>query len=264
MTELDEKIQQANIERARKYPLLMIVDNRKEIREISISAQDYMVELNPELKKVKIWEVIPRITIEFILAALKKLNKSDAMNEGESTIIIGDIMEIGIDGMFTTDGDKDGNITPLIKTRSEFKYENVSLPYRDEMTIDQLKVLQSENCEGLPVQFYDNREEIKEISKMAMKVLLSDYGVKMGGDDEWYIIPLTVVAFFRKTRDWLVEHKDDGEAGVEINFANLINIGISKEGGFSDDDPVDYVLYIQSEQIFKKDNAKDDGKTEND
>ena len=264
MTELEEKIQQANIERARKYPLLMIVDNRKEIREISMAAQDYMIELNPDLKKIKIWEVIPRITIEFITAALKKLNKKDAMANGESTIIIGDIMEIGIDGMLTTDGDKDGNITPLIKTRSEFKYENISLPYRDEISIDQLKILQAEHCEGLPAQFYDNREEIKDISKMAMKVLLSNFGIRMGSDDDWFIIPLTVVAFFRKTRDWLVEHKDDGEAGVEINFANLINIGISKEGGFDDDDPVDYVLYIQSEQIFKKDNAKDDGTTEED
>ena len=43
---------------------------------------------------------------------------------------------------------------------------------------------------------------------------------------------------------------------------DLINLGITKEGGIEEGDPVDYILYITPQQIFKKDNAKDDGKTE--
>lgn len=261
MTELEQKIQQAGIERERRYPLLAIVDNRKEIREISIATQDYMIELNPDVKRIKIWEAVPRIVIEFILASFTKLSKSDAMKNGESSIIIGDIMELGVDGLLTNDADKDGNLTPLVRCRSEFKYENISLPYNDDMTIDQLNILQEEKCEGLPVQFFENREEIKEVTRIAMNPLKNNYGIIMGEED-WFIIPLTVVAFFRKTRDYLVEHKDDSEVGLEINFANLIKMGIAKEGGIEEGDPVDYVLYITPEQVFKKDNAKGDDVTE--
>lgn len=262
MTELEQKIQQANIERERRYPLLAIVDNRKEIRDISIAAQEYMIELNPDVKKIKIWEAIPRIVIEFINAAFTKLSKSDAINNGSSSIIIGDIMELGVDGLLTNDADKDGNLTPFIKCRSEFKYENISLPYQDEISIDDANILRDEKCEGLPAQFFDNRDEIKEVTHIAMKKLENNFGIIMGESQDWYIIPLTVVAFFRKVRDYLVEHKDDEEVGIDINFADLIKIGITKEGGMDEDDPVDYVLYITPNQIFKKENAKGDNITE--
>jgi hypothetical protein len=262
VNELEERIRKAEIEKERRYPLLNIVDNRKEIRDISMAAQDYMSELNPELKKIKVWEAIPRIVIEFIQASFTKLSRADAMNNGSSSIIIGDIMELGVDGLRTNDGDKDGNITPLIKCRSEFKYENVNLPYRDEISADDAAILREENCEGLPVQFFDNREEIKEISIIAKKSLETNYGIMFGNSDDWYIIPLIVVAFFRKTRDYLVKHKDDGEIGVAISFANLLKIGIIKEGGIEEGDPVDYFLYINPEQVFKKDNAKGDDITE--
>lgn len=262
MTELEQQIKQANIERERRYPLLAIVDNRNEIREIAQAAQDYMTELNPDVKRIKIWEAIPRIVIEFINASFTKLSKKDAMSNGSSSIIIGDIMELGVDGLQTKDGDKDGNLTPFIKCRSEFKYENVSLPYMDEISIDDARILQDEHCEGLPAQFFENREEIKEVTLIAMKVLEDKYGIMMGETNDWFIIPLTVVAFFRKMRDYLVAHKDDGEIGMDINFADLIKVGITKEGGMEEGDPVDYVLYITPNQIFKKENAKDDALTE--
>lgn len=262
MTELEQKIQQAGIERERRYPLLAIVDNREEIRIISQKTQDYMIEMNSELRRIKIWEAIPRIVIEFINASFTKLSKSDAAKKGQSSIIIGDIMELGVNGIATKDGDKEGNLTPFIRCRSEFKYENVSLPYIDEVPIDIAKIMREDNCEGLPIQFFDNRDEIKDISLIAMNSLDKNYGIIMGEKSDWFIIPLTVVAFFRQVRAFLVEHKDDGEIGIDINFADLIKIGITKEGGIEEGDPVDYILYITPNQIFKKDNAKDDGVTE--
>ena len=261
MTSLEEKIKQQKIEQERRYPLLDITDNRREIREIANATQDYLGELDHNLKRLKCWDVIPRVVIEFIHASFTKLSKDDAMKEGQSSIIIGDIMEIGIQYMSTTDGDKFGNLTPFIYCRSEFKYENVKLPYRDEVPVDIAKIMASEKCEGLPIQFFDNREEIKDISENAKATLEDDYGV-IFADNTWWLIPLTVMAFFRKTRDWLVEHKDDGEIGVEINFADLLKIAITKEGGMEEDDPVDYVLSITPHQIFKKDNAKADDITE--
>lgn len=262
MTELESKIKQSEIESNRKYPLLDITNNRKEIRAISINAQDYMVELNPDVKRLKIWEAIPRIVIEFILASFKQLKKGDAKESGKSSVIIGDLMELGIEYMSTSDAIKAGNITPFIHCRSEFKFENASIPYIDAVPIDIAKQMREERCEGLPIQFFDNRKVIKEISILAMHVLTNNYGIIMGEEEDWWMIPLVVVAFFRKSKEFLIEHKDDGGIGVKINFADLIKFGITKEGGIEEGDPVDYVLYINPNQIFKKDNAKSDGDTE--
>ncbi len=260
MTTLEEKIHQAGVERARKYPLLDISDNRKEIREISQETQNYLNENIPNLKKLKVWEAIPRMVIEFIKASFTKLSKTDAMKQGESNVILGDVMELGVQYMATNDGDKLGNLTPVIRCRSEFKYENINLPYRDEVPLDIANILESEKCEGLPIQFYDNRDEIKDISTIAWNEL-SNYGI-LTTPESWWLLPLVFVHFFRETRKWLVDHKDDGEIGVEINFADLIKIAITKEGGLDEDDPVDYVLSITPNQIFKKDNAKGDDLTE--
>ena len=261
MTELEQKIQQTEIERKRRYPLLDISDNRSEIRDISIATQDYIVELNPDVKRIKIWESIPRIVIEFILSAFKRISRTDAVKEGVSSVTIGDIMELGVDYMETNDADKSGNLTPCIKCRSEFKYENISLPYMDEVPVDIAKEMRDENCEGLPIQFFENRDEIKAITLDAMQVLEKQYGIMFGPND-WWIVPLIVVAFFRQVRSFLVEHKDDGEIGLSINFAGLLNISITKEGGIDEDDPIDYFLGITPEQVFKKDNAKGDDITE--
>lgn len=259
MTSLEEKIKQSAIERNKKYPLLDISDNRKEIREIAQATQNYMIELNPDLKRIKIWEAIPRIVIEFIRASFTKLSKSDALKDGESSVVIGDLMELGVQYMSTADGEKAGNLTPVIRCRSEFKYENAALPYNDEVPVDVASVMEEEKCPGLPIQFFDDRKTIKEISEIATKEL-ENYGIFVM--DEWWVIPLTVIAFFRKTKEYLIEHKDDGEIGVEINFAELIKITITKEGGMEEGDPVDYVLSITPNQIFKKDNAKGDDITE--
>jgi hypothetical protein len=260
MTNLEEKIKQMGIEQERRYPLLDISNNRKEIREISEATQDYLIELNSDLKRIKIWEAIPRIVIEFIQASFTKLSKTDAKNNGESSLVLGDIMEIGIQYMSTVDGDKAGNLTPIIRCRSEFKYENVQLPFRDEVPVDIANIMIDENCSGLPIQFFDNREEIKDIATLAMKNL-ERFGI-IFGDNDWWVVALVFVAFFRKTRDFLVAHKDDGEIGVEISFADLLKIAITKEGGIEEGDPVDYVLSIIPDQIFKKDNAKGDDVTE--
>lgn len=260
MTELEEQIKQAGVERQRRYPLLDITNNREEIRAIAQAAQDYMVELNSDVKRIKVWEAIPRMVIEFIQGAFTKLSKDDALKQGESSIIIGDIMELGIEYMGTADGDKQGNLTPVVHCRSEFKWENNLLPYHDEISVDEARVLREENCEGLPAQFFENRKEIKEVCMIARRKL-EDCGIILPESD-WWILALTVVAFFRKTKEYLVEHKDDGEIGVEIDFANLLKIAVTKEGGLEEGDPVDYILSITPNQIFKKDFAKGDDTTE--
>lgn len=265
-TTLEEKINQANIERARKYPLLNISDNRAEIREIAQETQDYIVELNPEIKRPHIWEAIPRIVIELITATFDELKKHSVTKTGLEKVTFGDIMEMGVEYTTTSDADKFGNITPFCTCRSEWQYENISLPYQDDVPSDIARTLESEQCSGLPIQFYENREVIKSISIAAFRELHTKYGIKFSADVEdtrsWWLIPFITMAFMRKAREYLVKHKDDGEIGVSINFADLISFGIRKEGGIDEDDPIDYVLFIEAGQIFKKDNAKSDGDTE--
>jgi hypothetical protein len=265
MTQLEEKIKQATVEKHRRYPLLDVTDNRAEIREISQAAQDYMVELCPSVKRLRIWEAIPTIVIEFMIAAFGELSKADAMKLGESSVIIGNLFEIKLKGMLTSDGDKMGNISPSITCRSEFKWEDKDLPYIDNIMVDQAEILREEQCEGLPVQFFEDRETIKRICTTAAGPLTNDYGITVGEHD-WWLISLVVVAFFRKAKEWLINwgesHKNDDTIGVDINLADVISLGINKEGGIDEDDPVTFVLSITPQQIFKKDHAKGDDSTE--
>lgn len=258
--ELEEKIKQSNVERARKYPLLDINDNRAEIREISQATQEYIHEIEPELKKLKLWEAFPRMVIEFIKATMNELDKSEAVTKGESSLVIGNLFEIAIQYTETPDGDKYGNLTPVIRCRSEFKYEDANLPYHDEVPLNIARELQDEGYGKLPIQFYENRAVIKKICIAAWKSL-DDYGL-FTNESQWWILMTVVMCFFRKMKDYLIEHKDDGEVGVEINFADLLKVSITKEGGMDEDDPVDYILSIQPNQIFKKDYTKSDAVTE--
>ena len=259
--DLSEKIRQSQIDKARKYPLLDISDNRAEIREISQNTQHYLNEKYPELKQVKLWEAIPRMVIEFLRASLSELDKSDALTKGESAISIGDLFDIVIQYTATPDGDKFGNLTPVIRCKTEFRYEDKDLPYNDVVTIEEAATLREEQAELLPAQFFSNRVLIKKISLTAWKSLADNYGI-FTVEAQWWLLPLVVLAFFRMTKEWLIAHKDDGEFGIEINFADLLKISIAKEGGLEEDDPVDYILSITPNQVFKKDFAKSDEVTE--
>lgn len=254
---LEEKVKKARLEQEARYPLLDIRDSRKEIREICELASDYLLELNPEVKKPQFWELMARIPMEFLKEVFTYLNDRKTTEVGEIYLPLGNILEVGI--QFTkTDGDKEGTLNPVIRCKDEFNYKKKDEPYDDSLSVEMNQILESENhIEHLLPQFFDDREVIGKISESVKGTLSSKYGVTL---IDWTLIPTVFVAFFRKAKDYLILHKDDGECGVEIKFGDLCNIGIER---FGSDEEIDYELYVTPGQIFKKDFAKGDEMTEN-
>ena len=257
MTELDKKIEDATIEKAMRYPLMRIKDNLTEIRKISEMAQDYIVKMNPEIYRPGRWEAIPQITIDFLTEVFKYLGDRKRTDVAEVYLNIGDIMRVSIEYTATEGADKEGTLNPKISIGPDMDIN--TREYDDSLTIDQAEILKADECENLPVQFFEDRKVIKEISMSLKPKLYTNYGIKIS-DRSWTVIPSSVVAFFRCAKAWLLEHKDDGPCGVEINLGNTVYIGVQKEG-LEDEDP-EYFVYITPGQVFKLDFAKGDAQTE--
>jgi hypothetical protein len=256
MEDLEAKMHQASLERQTRYPLLSITDNLKEIREIAEKTQDYMVELNPELLRPQLWESIPRIAMEFIEHAFAYMGDRKTTEFGEICLPLGKIMTVGVEYATTEGSDKEGTFNPFIRIGKEMDYDYKDEPYDNSIDVNMASLLREEQCENLMGQFFDNRKEIKTISQSVTSILLNNYGIKFL---DWTLVPLTFVAFFRKAKEYLISHKDDGECGVEINFGDAVTFGIEKEGW---DDDISYRIYIIPGQKPKLNNAKDDSKTE--
>lgn len=257
MTELDKKIEQASVEKALRYPMMRIKDNLKEIREIGERAQDYFVKLDPEVLRPNRWEPIPQITMDFLNSVFKYLGDRKTTEVAEIYLNVGNIMRVSIEYASTKGADKEGTLNPKITVGPDMDFNKRE--YEDSMTIEQAETLRVDGCEHLPIQFFDDRKVIKEICMELKPKLYTNYGIKIT-DSSWGIIPLSVVAFFRCAKDWLIQHKDDGECGVQINLGNTVFIGVEKEG--LEEDDVEYFIYITPGQNFKLDYAKGDDKTE--
>lgn len=255
---LDDKIENAKIEKELRYPLMRVKDNLTEIRLIGEAAQDYIVKLNPEIKRPGRWEAIPQITMDFLEAVFKYLGERKRTDVSEVYLDLGNIMRASIEYAITeTNGDgKNGTLNPKIVVGSDMKLETSE--YDDDLTFDQAEILVADGCENLPIQFFDNRKVIKEISIGLLSKLMTNSGIKIT-DRSWTLVPCAFVAFFRCAKKWLIDHKDDGPCGIEINVGGTVFIGIAKEGS---DDDLDYYLYITPGQVFKCDYAKGDDKTE--
>lgn len=255
MTELDQKIEKATVEKAMRYPLVGIKDNLAEIREIGQMAQDYFTELDPEVLRPSRWEIIPQITIDFLDSVFKYLGDKKRTDVAEIYLRLGDIMTPAIEYATTKGADKDGTLNPKITIGPDMAFDKTD--YDDSITMEQAQILEADGCNHLPIQFFEDREVIKEICLELKPKLYSRYGIKLM--QNWALIPLAFVAFFRCAKKWLINHKDDGECGVEINIGDYVFMGIQKEG---DDDDVEYIMYITPGQKFKLDYAKGDEKTE--
>ena len=66
INELSAEIEKVETERRKRYPLLEIVNNREQIREIAENTLEYAGELYPSLKGLEYWEVVPRMAIELM------------------------------------------------------------------------------------------------------------------------------------------------------------------------------------------------------
>lgn len=255
MTTLEEKTNQVNREREHRHPLLDVRENRKELRLIAERAQEYIREKAPELADIRDWAAIPRVAISVLTEMFVVTHKMMLETKNDVSIQIGDFMTIGIEYL-GTNGDKDGNLTPVIIPGPELDYNRELTEYDDAIPVDMKRELEDEGLHYLLPQFYDIRTILNDMFVGLLPVLESDYGIVIS---DWSVAMLIFAAFFRMAKQYLVEHKDDGEYGLVINLAEAAFIEITKDG--TDEDPI-YAICVTPGQTFKKDYAKGDNLTE--
>lgn len=246
INELSTEIEKEQVERAKRYPLLDIQNNREEIRTIAQETIKYAAELYPRLEGIEYWEIIARTAIEFMnqyikLANSKKSTKNCVM------IPMGEFMSVGVEYGETADSDKDGTYNPIITIGPELAYDNEN-PENNKLR------------KNPPVFNEDDEQNIDFICKSTQNVCKSKYTIIF--EDHKDIARLTF-AFFRQIRQYLIDHKDDESTsdfdyGLDIDLGNVLDIGICK---YDVDGVVNYAIQFSPGQSLKV-LVKDDEDTE--
>lgn len=251
MKTLDEAIKETEIERAQRYPLLDISTNVNELSEIAEEAAKYVVEMNDELAKPEPWEFVVQSVMQVLTATFKYLDQRKSTDFSEVYIDLGKLFRVAISYGVTKNADKNATFNPVINVGQEMAYASKDAGYNDLMTADMAKELEDLGLKYLHPMFFDNKEQMKEIFEKAANNLASKYGIKI---PESEALSYIFVAFFRKAKEYFINHKDEDE--VEIKLGRLITMGIDKEADG------DYFIYVTPGQEFKMANAKGDNKTE--
>lgn len=242
---LDEMISSANKELPDRKPLLNFSENVEEIREICLRACPYVREMNNELLEPEPWEVLIQGVIYVLKETFAMLNDNKSPDVGEVFIEYGTLMKIAISAAVTRTADKVGTYNPCIYVGKELEYGFSD--YNDLMTSEMAQTLKSEGLEFLHPMFFEQREQIKDICERASRRLESEMGIQMF---DYESLTYFVVAFFRKAKEYLVEHKDED---MQFYIGRLIKMGIEKHKDGT------YFIYVTPAQEFKMENAKGDG-----
>lgn len=250
---LDEAVKEAEKGRVMRYPLWDFKQNVAEIREIATAAQKYVHELNPEICEPPVWEFVPQTVQQVMVASFEYLNKRKSREHNQVYMDFGALMTIGINYAETAEADKEGTFNPWIKVGRELSYAFREEPYNDAMSTDMAKELKDMGMQYLHPMFYDVREQMKEIFETASGIIESKYGYEIPDSDT---LSYVVVAFFRKVKEYLIEHKDNVEVDLEINLGRIMVFGIEKEADGN------YNIYITPSPKIKMEHSKGDDITE--
>ena len=240
----------------RKNPLWAFGNNRIEIRNIAEMAGESLETVLPEIDFRTHCVAIPCTVLCFMNELLNRLNTIKIETKKPVPFQFGNLMTLEIEQLEIADAEKSGSLNPAIYPGEELDYDKRDIVPSDAVSSDMAKELAKIGGPDLPAQFYGDREFYKKISETCMQELDKEYGVVFFN---WSIIPLITLHFFRAAKRFLIENKDNEETGIAIDFANILTIGISKEGP---DDDVSYAIYLEPGQIFKKDYGKSDAITE--
>lgn len=242
----------------KRFSLWDIKDSRIEIEEISKKAAKMMDDDFQNLTIGRYWIAIPRCTVDFLQELFQYLGKVKNDTKAPVKFTFGELMEIEIEFAKTMGADKNGTINPMIIPGPELTYNDgvEQTTYNDALTAEMASECASMGVKYLLPQFYKDREIYKNICFPLMGMLDEKYDIKMV---DWSMILACTTYFFRAAFQWLAKHKDDGESGINIRFAELIEFGIRKDGP---EDDIEYYTYITPSRFFKRESAKSDTITE--
>lgn len=245
MENISKKIEENNEKYVDRYPLLFLVNNRNEIKEISENTISYARRIATDSAlKIPVWEIIPRVAVEVVRATIDYIADRKTTTVAEQYIDLGSTIRCAIEYAETEDADKIGTFNPKISVLTDMEY---GVPY-DESTM-----LCSEIFDTLFKEC--DRTIITKIAERASSEIQRASGARIANIQ---LIMLLFVSFMRKTKDFLIEHKDDNEWGYELDIAGVYFIGISK---FNDGAESDYMIYITPAKELKQ-RSKDDNLTE--
>ena len=259
---LDEKIAEVQRDEAVRYQVVDIVTNRKEIREISERALEILGELRPDVGRMP-WDALASIAILFVDMGIREVHrmKKELPVGTDAELPLGRVMTLRIEYTATLNADKVGTLNPAILVGPDFRYDTKDTPYDDAVSVDMQATLNAEGCPKLLPQFFDQRDVIIGDTDHGL-----GYKIKEAAFDRLHIViedltlPSTIfVAFFRAAKEYLIQNKDMEEVGININLAEFLDFGISKEGP---DDDIEYTIYLTPGQQFKLNFAKGDDTTE--
>lgn len=242
INELSAEIEKEEVERRKRYPLLEIVNNREEIRKIAEDTLSYVGDLYPSLKDINYWEVVPRMAIE-LMKQYFSLAESKKAADKCVFVSIGEFMSIGIESGKTLGADKEGTLNPIITIGPELAYDNENA--------DANKLKKTE-----PVFSAEDQETLDFVCKHVQNTLKTRFGILV---EDYHDIARIALSFFRMIRQYLVDHRDDEEYGIDIDLGNVLDIGVSKYT--ADDGSMKYCIQFAPGQTFKV-GAKDDDSTE--
>lgn len=255
MTLEDKRREVAKIEEM-EYPLWDIPTNREEIRQISEYAMDLMFKgehpLRPDITEFGVWEAVPKITMMTLQEIFSYLSNHRSTDVSEVYVKFGNQFNFGVSFMKVASAENDNTFNPNITLLHEMEYHTPESEYDDLVPADVAKILIDEGAEYLPIQFFDERETLKKMTKNLISALPNHVG-KL--EEECGIVifdwtlPLTItMAFFRAAKHYLIEHKNDGPFGIELKLGRVIEFGISMNGEPEDDD---YDIFVVPGQSFK-------------
>ena len=254
---MSEKVENV-LERHGGDPLWQFGDHRTEAHEIAVMAAEMLDEDVTDLKFKPFADAIPCMTVVFLTELLNRLNRIKIETKAPVEFKFGKLMTLEIQYFEVKEAEKMGSLNPAIYVGPELDYDKADLPYDNTITADMARELAKIGGPHLPAQCYEDREFYQKICEAIKDELDKRYDIKYA---DWSVVVLATVYFFRAAKKFLIEHKDSGDIGVNLDLANIMTIGIVKEGP---DDDVSYMIYLEPGQIFKKDNAKGDDITEAD
>lgn len=242
---LDEMISSANKVDVERKPLLNFSANVDELREICLQAAPYVKEMNDELMEPDPWELVIQGVIMVLKETFAFLNENKSTEFHEIFINYGSLMKVAVSYAETKTASKVGTFNPCIYVGKDLDY-NVR-EYNDLMTADMAKTLKDEGIPYMHPMFFEQREQIKEICSRAAKNITADFGIKMFNSES---LSYFVVAFFRKAKEWLIEH-ETGDPSFYIGRLVKMGIETHKDGT--------HFIYVSPAQQFKMEYSKGDG-----
>ena len=243
---LSEKIEEAQKERAKRYPTWDIRDYMEIIREISMDTWRYCSEVYdsfPDNEDYWMWEIIPRTVVEIFNHGFSVLADKKSTDSNEVLLTFPKLMTIGIEYGQTPDGSKSGTFNPVISLLEDLVY------YNDDESLNKLA--------KKPVDLNEVNQTLEFIVKQTMNTLATKYGITV---EDWRDIYRIFDACMRVIRDYLINHKDDQEYGFEFTIAKVITFGIEAWDG--DNNKTNYTIQYAANQYIKLERSKDDGGTE--